>query len=48
MGGVFLTEFAVSKQDLYLKIIRLAEDLEVEFAFPTQTLHVESLPDNMK
>lgn len=38
----------VSKQDLYLKIIRLAEDLEVEFAFPTQTLHVESLPDNMK
>jgi len=36
----------LSKQDLYLKIIRLAEDLGVEFAFPTQTLHVEPMPPN--
>ncbi len=28
------------KQRLYLDIMRLAQDLKVEFAFPTQTLHV--------
>ena len=27
-----------------LDILRLAEELGVEFAFPTQTLHVASLP----
>ena len=30
---------------LNLDIMRLAEDLGVEFAFPTQTLHVASTPD---
>lgn len=35
-----------TKQALYLKIIKLAEELEIEFAFPTQTLHVESLPES--
>ena len=29
---------------IFLEIIRLAEKLEVEFAFPTQTVHVDSFP----
>ena len=29
---------------LYLDILRLAKRLGVSFAFPTQTLHVETLP----
>lgn len=32
------------RQDVFLKILRLAEETGVSFAFPTQTLHVESLP----
>ena len=32
------------RQNIILDIIRLAEALEVRFAFPTQTLHVENLP----
>lgn len=35
----------VEKQNLYLEILRLAKDLEVSFAFPTQTLHVDSFPE---
>jgi len=35
-------ELAV-RHDLFLEILRAAEDLGVRFAFPTQTLHVESL-----
>ena len=35
----------VERQNIYLEIFRLADDLGVEFAFPTQTLHVESLPE---
>ncbi len=34
----------VERQNIYLEILRLAQDLQVEFAFPTQTLHVESFP----
>lgn len=34
----------VERQNIYLEILRLAKELEVEFAFPTQTLHVESFP----
>ena len=34
-----------ARHETILLIIRLAEQLGVEFAFPTQTLHVESLPD---
>jgi MscS family membrane protein len=30
---------------LNLEILRLARQLEVSFAFPTQTLHVETMPD---
>ena len=35
----------VERQNIYLEILRLAEKIGVEFAFPTQTLHVDSLPD---
>ena len=33
------------RQNFMLEVIRLARDLGVGFAFPTQTLEVESLPD---
>jgi len=36
----------VERQNVFLEIIRLAEELEIEFAFPTQTLHVMDLPGN--
>lgn len=35
----------VERQNIYLEIYRLAAELKVEFAFPTQTLHVESMPE---
>ena len=35
-----------AKQEMYLDIVRLAEKLEINFAFPTQTVHVESLPSS--
>lgn len=34
----------VERQNVLLEIIRVAEELEIEFAFPTQTLHVMNLP----
>lgn len=34
----------IARQNVYLEILRLAKDLGVNFAFPTQTLHVESMP----
>ena len=39
-----LPEHLVVKQRLNLAILRLAAETGVEFAFPTRTLHVESLP----
>ncbi|MEO1171935.1 MAG: mechanosensitive ion channel family protein, partial [Myxococcota bacterium] len=33
------------RHNIFLEIYRLADDLGVNFAFPTQTLHVESTPD---
>jgi MscS family membrane protein len=36
----------IAKQNIYLEIHRLAHKLEVEFAFPTQTLHVASTPES--
>jgi MscS family membrane protein len=33
------------RQEILLEILRLAEALDVQFAFPTQTLHVETLPE---
>ena len=34
----------VQRQNIYLEILRLAEKIGVDFAFPTQTLHMESFP----
>jgi MscS family membrane protein len=35
----------VERQRVLLEIVRLAERLEVKFAFPTQTVEVERLPE---
>ncbi len=35
----------VERQNIYLEIHRLAHELNVEFAFPTQTLHMETFPE---
>lgn len=32
------------RQNIYLQLLHLARELGVSFAFPTQTLHIESLP----
>jgi len=34
----------VEREGIFLQIIQLAEDLEVKFAFPTETVHIDSLP----
>lgn len=34
-----------SRHEILISIIRLAEELGVNFAFPTQTLHMESFPE---
>jgi len=36
----------VERQNVLLEIVRLAEEMNVEFAFPTQTLHIKDLPGN--
>ncbi len=36
------------KQNVFMEILKAAEKLKVQFAFPTQTLHVESLPQAFK
>ena len=38
-------EELLEKQNILLEVMRLAGKLSIEFAFPTQTLHVESMPD---
>ena len=35
----------IFRQQILLNILRLAEDCEVDFAFPTQTLHIKSMPE---
>ncbi|MEZ4814908.1 MAG: hypothetical protein R3A80_06845 [Bdellovibrionota bacterium] len=35
------SEELVQRQNVYIEIYRLAEELGVEFAFPTQTLHID-------
>ena len=35
----------IEKQNIYLEILRLAKEIDVDFAFPTQTLHVETFPE---
>jgi len=37
-------EFLQAKQEFMLKIMKAFEELGVEFAFPTQSIHVESMP----
>ncbi len=39
------TEELQSRHEILLEIVKLAEQLGVNFAFPTQTLHVESFPE---
>lgn len=39
------SEELYQRQVLFLEILRLAKNLNVEFAFPTQTLHVETFPE---
>jgi MscS family membrane protein len=39
------SEELVVKQNVYLQIIDLAAELGIEFAYPTQTLHVETFPE---
>ncbi|MBP7282759.1 MAG: mechanosensitive ion channel family protein [Leptospiraceae bacterium] len=34
----------ILRQNIFLEIINLAKELNVDFAFPTQTLHVETIP----
>lgn len=34
----------IERQRIFLDILHLAEIIEVEFAFPTQTLHIADLP----
>ena len=38
----------LERENLFLDINRLAHEMGVEFAFPTQTLHVDSLPEGKK
>ena len=35
----------IKRQEILLDILRLAEARGIRFAFPTQTLHIESLPE---
>ena len=41
------TEELRARHEILLEIIKLAEHLGVNFAFPTQTLHVENLPGQL-
>jgi len=40
------SEELVERQNIYLEILRIADHLSVRFAFPTQTLHLESTPQH--
>ena len=37
-----------ARHDVFLSILKMAKEIEVHFAFPTQSLHIESLPENQK
>ena len=39
------SEELVERQNVYLEILRLAKEIDVDFAFSTQTLHIESFPE---
>ncbi|MFK8139252.1 MAG: mechanosensitive ion channel family protein [Bdellovibrionales bacterium] len=42
------SEELYQRQNIYLEVYRLAEELGLEFAFPTQSLHLESTPSDAK
>jgi MscS family membrane protein len=42
------TEFHEIKQDVLLKIVAIIEAQGAQIAFPTSTLHIESLPQSME
>ena len=42
------SEELIQKQNINIEILRLSKSLGVEFAFPTQSLHVESMPKEKK
>ncbi|HPJ39629.1 MAG TPA: mechanosensitive ion channel family protein [Spirochaetota bacterium] len=35
----------VEKQNIFMEILRLASELGIDFAFPTQSLHIETFPE---
>ena len=39
------SEELVQRQNVFLEIIRLAQELGVDFAFPTQSVHIETFPE---
>ncbi len=39
------SEELLSRHEILLSVVELAEELGVNFAFPTQTLHVETFPE---
>ncbi len=41
------TDELQARHEMLLSIVRLAEELGVNFAFPTQTLHVETFPEKI-
>jgi len=42
------SEELVERQNIYIEILRLAHQLNVNFAFPSQSLYVESTPEHPK
>jgi MscS family membrane protein len=46
-GTTVWAEFLQAKQELMLKIMHAVQELGLSFAFPTQSIHVESLPGNV-
>lgn len=37
----------IEREGILLQIVELAEDIDVKFAFPTETLHIETLPSSI-
>jgi MscS family membrane protein len=35
----------VERQNIYLEILRMAQEVGVDFAYPTQSLHIETMPE---
>ncbi|MCB1177928.1 MAG: mechanosensitive ion channel family protein [Leptospiraceae bacterium] len=38
-------DYLDQRQFMFLEVMRLAKELDISFAFPTRTLHVESMPE---